>query len=125
LDADRGGMDRHPRLLTSVAAFTAPAEWPAAWSRCTTTGCAINSLSGEFAVGHNRGRNDIHVTRCKSVTDVAIRWRSRFFQDRDMRPSYLVCFETSWAGLRTYHGYGIASAHAIRPSKAKRFAMPR
>ena len=54
LDADRGGMDRHPRLLRSVAAFTAPAEWPAAWSRYTTTGCAINSLSGKFAVGHNR-----------------------------------------------------------------------
>jgi hypothetical protein len=47
-------MDRDPRLLTSVAAFTAPAEWPAAWSRYTTTGCAINSLSGKFAVGHNR-----------------------------------------------------------------------
>jgi hypothetical protein len=47
-------MDRHPRLLRSVAAFPAPAEWPAAWSPYTTTGCAINSLSGKFAVGHNR-----------------------------------------------------------------------
>jgi hypothetical protein len=51
LDADRGGMDRHPRLLGSVADFTAPAEWPAAWSRCTATGSAINSLGGKFAVG--------------------------------------------------------------------------
>lgn len=63
MDADRGGMDRHPQLLRSVAAVTAPAGWPAAWSRYTTTGCAINSLSGKFAVGHNRGRNDIHVTQ--------------------------------------------------------------
>jgi hypothetical protein len=131
LDADRGGMDRHPRLLRSVAAFTAPAEWPAAWSRYTTTGCAINSLSGKFAVGHNRrseryprdaanaiggqssapvaessftgARANSHKNRCKSVTD----------------------FETSCAGLRIYRGYGIASAHAIWASKPSVLAMPR
>src|SRR5271166_83198 len=92
-------MDRHPRLLTSVAAFTAPAEWPAAWSRYTTTGCATNSLSGKFAVGHNRRserypRDALQVRhRCCYSVAFAILPRpryetliSRLFRDKLGRP---------------------------------------
>jgi hypothetical protein len=42
-NAGGGSMDLRTRLCTSVAAFTALAERPAVWSRCTTR-CALNSV---------------------------------------------------------------------------------
>jgi hypothetical protein len=45
--------------------------------------------------------------------------------DRLSRPAKVVCFETSWAGWRTYRRHRIASAHSIWPSKPSVLAMSR
>lgn len=66
LDADGRGMDLPTRLLTSVAVFTASAEWPALRFRCTSARCAVGAISKRGLLAASRAaqlRNEVKLQR--------------------------------------------------------------